>query len=112
MLNLLLFACIGGGDDTAPPATTCETIEADFAAERADIQACEVAEDCGQELIGTSCGCTRNLVARADADTTAFYALIDAANANECDIGLVSTCDCPEADGFDCVDQVCTWNYL
>ena len=112
MFLFLYLACVGGGDDSAPEATTCETLEADYAAEKARIQACEVAEDCGQQLVGTSCGCTRDLVARADADTTAFFALRDQAHAEDCEINDTSTCDCPEADGFACVDQVCTWNYL
>jgi hypothetical protein len=25
---------------------------------------------------------------------------------------LGGSCDCPEADGFACIDQRCTWNYL
>lgn len=113
MFLFALLACVGaGGDDTAPTFTTCEDLGTTFEAEKAEIQSCDVAADCGQELVGTSCGCTRNLVARADADTTEFYALIDQANANECDLGLGSTCDCPEADGFDCIDHVCTWNYV
>jgi hypothetical protein len=49
-------------------------------------------------------------VARADADTTAFYALMDEA-VGECELEIASTCDCPEAYGFACVDRVCEWGY-
>jgi hypothetical protein len=51
-------------------------------------------------------------VARNDADTTCFYALIDEAAELDCDLGLFSDCDCPGADGFECVDGTCTWNYI
>ncbi|MFZ5476002.1 MAG: hypothetical protein ACOZNI_04445 [Myxococcota bacterium] len=97
-------------DDTGEPARTCDDVEADFAAEAEAIRACDAPSDCGQELTGTSCGCTRNWVAREDADTTAFYALIAEAG-DTCDLGLASTCDCPEAYGFDCVEDQCTWAY-
>ena len=91
---------------------TCEDVSAEFTAEAEAIRSCEVAADCGIDLAGTSCGCTRNWVARADADTTTFYDLIDEAAEAECDLGLASTCDCPAADGFDCVEGVCTWDYI
>lgn len=114
---LLLSGCIipddTGPDDTADPRT-CDDVVAEFAAESATIRTCVEPSECGQVLTGTSCGCTRNLVARNDADTTAFYALMAEANEMEggtCDLGLTSTCDCPEAYGFDCVDAVCTWDY-
>jgi pyridoxal 5'-phosphate synthase pdxS subunit len=34
------------------------------------------------------------------------------AEANECSLGGISTCDCPAADGFACEAGACTWNYL
>jgi hypothetical protein len=76
-----------------------------------EIQACASDDDCGEPLEGTSCGCTRNLVANKSADTTRFEELQEAMSQNMCD-GLVSTCDCPEADGFACVQDRCTWNYV
>lgn len=94
------------------PDRECVDIEADYAAELEAVQTCTEAAECGQVLTGTSCGCTRNLVARDDADTTAFYALMDEAVAEECAIGGTSVCDCPAAVGFDCVDHRCVWNYV
>lgn len=116
ILVLLLGACIGGDDDSSKDSDsggprTCEAILADFQAETAAIRSCTGASECGTELTGTSCGCTRNWVARTDADTTTFYALRDEGLAQGCDLGLTSTCDCPETDGYDCIDRVCTWNY-
>lgn len=115
LATLMLAGCPLGDDkdDTNPdsPARTCADVQSDFAAEAESIRSCTDAVECGQELTGTSCGCTRNWVARTDADTTAFYALIDEAQSMECDLGLGSTCDCPDTGGFDCVDNTCTWLY-
>lgn len=82
---------------------------ADFEREEAAVRACTVAADCGQILVGTSCGCTRERVARLGADTTRDYALIDEASTLGCDLGLVSPCDCPPVSGFGCVAGTCTW---
>lgn len=108
----LLVGCIlvVHEDDTVGPRT-CTQVQADFAAESRAIRACEEDAQCGQVLTGTSCGCTRDQVARIGVDTRAFYALIDEAAALGCDLGLTSTCDCPEVSGFDCDDGVCTWDY-
>ena len=62
-------------------------------------------------LTGTSCGCTRNLVARLDADETRFRDLLATQADMQCG-GMASTCDCPEADGYACENGRCTWNYL
>lgn len=88
----------------------CPTVIDDFWDEADAIRSCNTAADCGQVLTGTSCGCTRNWVARNNADTTAFYDLL--AEAGQCGLGLVSTCDCPAANGYDCVQHTCTWNYV
>ncbi len=88
----------------------CPQIVSDFWAETEAIRSCAVASDCGQVLTGTSCGCTRSWVARTGADTTDFYDLL--ADAGSCGVGLISTCDCPAAIGFDCINNTCTWNYL
>jgi hypothetical protein len=95
------------------PVDVCEAIVDDFLAETSEIRSCSAASECGQVLAGTSCGCTRNWVARADADLGEWEALRDAAFDNGCSIpGGISTCDCPAADGFACDDGTCTWNYL
>lgn len=106
---LLLVACVLDPTDSED-VRTCDDVLADYAAEAANIQSCTDWSECGQVLTGTSCGCTRNWVARTDADTTTFYTLQAEAADAECELGG-STCDCPEAYGFDCVDAVCTWDY-
>ena len=73
---------------------------------------CETDDQCGQVLAGTSCGCTRNLVARNDADLADLEEIRAKAEANECSLGGISTCDCPAADGFACESGSCTWNYV
>ena len=91
---------------------SCVEIEAEFVAETERIRQCSDAEDCGQVLTGTSCGCTQDWVARNDADTTDFYALLAEGSAESCGLGTDSDCSCPETDGYACVDEVCTWNYV
>lgn len=95
------------GDDDR----TCDDVAAELQSEADAIRACTDAAECGQVLTGTSCGCTRDWVARLDADTTAFDALMDENARRECGAIPDSTCDCPSADGFDCVAGQCTWNY-
>lgn len=107
------IACEDG--EPAPGRTdglaSCEELEAQRDAELASIQACSSAGECGADLQGTSCGCTRNLVARVDADLTRFNQIQESLAAAECG-GFISTCDCPPADGFACVEGHCTWNYV
>ncbi|MEM1126715.1 MAG: hypothetical protein AAGI71_08690 [Bacteroidota bacterium] len=93
---------------------TCAQIDQALQAEAGFVQACGEDADCGLVLPQTSCGCTRNLVARLGVDTTRFYTLLERGQALECnlEIGGPSTCDCPPADGFVCVDGQCQWNYL
>ncbi len=91
----------------------CDAMVSAFQAETTEIRACEADADCGQVLSGTSCGCTRNWVARTDADIDLWDSLRDDAQDAGCSIpGMISTCDCPAADGFACNDGVCGWNYL
>lgn len=111
MLLSLLASCIIVCDDCHEPEETCEVIEDDFEDELRAIQSCSEDAECGQPLAGTSCGCTRNLVAREDADTSALYDLMDRAYEQECELGLESTCDCPDAYGFECADGTCAWAY-
>ncbi len=99
--------------DEACGEASCEELVGAYEAETAAIRACEVAEDCGQVLTGTSCGCTRNWVARNDADLGTWNDLRDQALAAECELsGTISTCDCPAAAGFACDAGICTWDYL
>jgi hypothetical protein len=98
--------------DGEPDLRECEDIRDEIDAELADLQACTADRECGQVLTGTSCGCTRDLVAREGADASRFYELIDLASDRECDAGTDSTCDCPEAYGFECTaENVCAWDY-
>lgn len=73
------------------------------------VSRCTTADDCFA-LVGTSCGCTRDLVANKTADLTEFWGVVNSMSDAEC--GLGSDCDCPEADGFICQDEHCAWNYL
>lgn len=95
----------------AEPVDTCGPIVNDYETELAEIMACETDDECGQVLVGTSCGCTRNLVARNDADLADLEEIRTKAEVNECSLGGISTCDCPAADGFACEQGSCTWNY-
>jgi hypothetical protein len=90
-------------------AAPCDAIEAEREEELASIQQCSTAADCGQPIKGSSCGCTRDLVARKDADLERYLELQQSA-LETCGFGG-STCDCPEADGFACVNERCAWNY-
>ncbi len=107
--------CAEGGDgdgDGDGDFESCTDVLAAFEAEATAIRSCEMDEECGQVLTGTSCGCTRNWVARTDADTTVFYELMGIQIGGETCVQIGSTCDCPEADGYACVEGQCTWNYL
>jgi hypothetical protein len=104
----------GDGDpnNCAQQLDKCDDLLAAFEAETIEIRSCNSDADCGQALLGTSCGCTRDWVARTDADTTCFYDLIEQGQALQCELPLGSTCDCPGADGFVCDAGICNWNYL
>lgn len=107
--------CFGACVDpsTCEPPNSCDEIVDAFMEETAEVRSCNVAADCGQVLAGTSCGCTNNWVARADADVEAWYEMREDVWDADCNIpGGISTCDCPATDGFACEDNVCTWNYL
>ncbi len=92
--------------------STCEDLLQAFNEELSHIAYCTDAAQCGLVLKRTSCGCTRDRVARSDADSAKFYDIIAMAKAKGCDNPpLNSICDCPPADGFACVDQRCSWNY-
>jgi hypothetical protein len=89
---------------------SCKQLTAALEIELANVQACMTAADCGQPIAGSSCGCTRDLVARNDADVTRYVALQKNVS-KTCGIGG-GTCDCPTADGFACENQRCAWNYV
>ena len=97
--------------DTGVTLETCDGVIAAFQAETADIRSCDDAAQCGQVLTGTSCGCTQNWIARLDADVTDFYSLIDLGYGMECELGLDSTCDCPNVYGYACDEGTCAWEY-
>lgn len=93
----------------------------DYYAELKNVRSCQNDSECGQVLAGTSCGCTRDLVARKNADLAKLQELrktslallgISSTVPDACsDLHAASICDCPEANGFLCVDSVCKWNY-
>jgi hypothetical protein len=85
-------------------------MQAQMRNELATIQACKTAAECGQVIKGSSCGCTRDLVARNDANIAPYLALQSKAGELGCSGG--STCDCPNADGFACINNTCSWNYV
>jgi len=101
----------GTGGESGADIEDCDDLVAAFEAETASIRSCEQDEECGEVLTGTSCGCTRDWVARLDADTTRFYELIELAVEMGCELEVGSSCDCPETDGFVCDDGICNWNY-
>jgi hypothetical protein len=94
----------------------------DYHVELKNVRSCQKDSECGQILAGTSCGCTRNLVARKNADLAKYLELRKTALAllsitstfpDACsDFSSATPCDCPEADGFLCVDNICKWNYI
>lgn len=91
-----------------PEPVTCADWSAEYQALTLELRACTSAAQC-VSVPGTSCGCTRNLVANGDNDLAELHDFIDRMNAAGC--GLVSTCDCPPADGFVCENGLCAWNY-
>ena len=107
--------CTAAGfcDWSAEPAPTCDEITADFTSYLATIQTCDTASECGTVLTGTSCGCTRNLVARADltAQQVADFEALKA-QYSACGGSFLSTCDCPAASGFKCSENRCSFNLV
>lgn len=101
----------GGAASSGGSTVDCSELNENLSGELRAARACSSDAECGQPIAGTSCGCTRNLVARSDADLTRVQALLEELQRNECDAGLISTCDCPAADGFRCTSGACTWNY-
>ena len=112
VLALLATACDDKADDTGTSgARDCAVVQSELSAAFTTVQSCATADECGQPILGTSCGCTQDKVARTDADLSEVEALMAEGGAIECDLGLASDCSCPEVDGYDCIDATCTWNY-
>ncbi len=105
-------ASTGDASTTTGELVDCVQWQQAFDAEVLEIRGCTEDIECGQELVGTSCGCTRNWVALKDADVTEFWALVDKGEQLGCDLPFFSTCDCPATDGFACEGGICTWNYI
>ena len=108
-----------GMTDSGPAQLDCDEEDAipgvdpvscdDLLTELESLQACSRPEQCGRVLEGTSCGCTRDLVGRLDLQPDLFEKMLSRAE-ESC---LPETpCDCPEADGFDCVEGRCSWKYV
>ena len=100
-----------GAQDAGLP-NDCVTLMNDLGGLLRDLRSCQADSECGQPMHGTSCGCTRDMVARLDADLTWFNALRRRGNLLGCNMPFASTCDCPEADGFVCNEGFCNWNYV
>lgn len=92
--------------------TTCLGIEQAINSEYARIASCSADADCGQVLNQTSCGCTREWVARTGADSSCFYALKKALYEMYCNSEIfASSCGCHPASGFTCHNEQCSWEY-
>lgn len=105
-IGLATSGCSPDDDQTAG----CSKLANEIEVERQLLQHCDSDGDCGASEGKGSCGCTRGLAIRADADPTKYRALID--RAASCELPLGSTCDCPAADGFRCESGRCAWNYI
>lgn len=90
----------------------CEIVAAEWEEELARVQACEVDEDCGYPIPGTSCGCTRNLVAANEASIDQLLYIKQVGDDVGCALVPQTACDCPDADGFVCDDGRCAWSYI
>lgn len=92
---------------------SCDALDLKVSKELGAIQTCQTDSDCGEVLKGSSCGCTRNAVARIDADLTNYLKAKSASVDNACGGSFgISICDCPQTEGFACVQNMCSWNYL
>ncbi|HET7541356.1 MAG TPA: hypothetical protein VFK05_15875 [Polyangiaceae bacterium] len=109
--------CSGNGQiactnrDCPKPGPACDALVNEMQGSLASVQSCQSAAECGQRIPASSCGCTRDLIARKDADLTQYLAQRADVIERGCAFEGGSDCDCPSADGFACVNQRCTWNY-
>ena len=109
MLATSAACTVGGSNAPHEGDVNCSSVLAELEAEREAIQRCDSNEDCGASEGAGTCGCTRALPIRIDADPRRYRGLI--ARANACDFPSGSTCDCPNADGFRCLEGICAWNF-
>lgn len=100
----------GSGGASGAPALDCPTLATELTRAENDIQACTDDDECGASLSKGTCGCTRALPVRIDADVTEYSALSD--RYARCRTVGGGVCDCPTADGFRCVENRCAWNYV
>ena len=94
------------------PGPSCDSLQKELKSTLSDVQRCTSAADCGQPIPGSSCGCTRDLVARKDANLSSYLAQRAKVSELGCATDGGSTCDCPSAEGFTCTNNVCGWNYV
>jgi len=112
-----ICVCSSSGDvgctarDCPDPGPSCMSLVSELRATLASIQKCTAAADCGQPIPGSSCGCTRDLVARKDANLAPYLEQKAKVAELGCETDGISTCDCPSTNGFACISNVCTWNY-
>lgn len=110
--------CTSGGivacttRDCEDPGSSCDSLVNELKATLSSVQKCMSAADCGQRIPDSSCGGTRDLIARKDADLSSYLAQRAKVSALGCASEAGSTCDAPNADGFACIDNVCGWNYV
>jgi hypothetical protein len=100
-----LHVCVDAG-------ASCDSLVNELSATLSSVQKCTSAADCGQPIPGSSCGGTRDLVARKDADLSSYLAQRAKVTELGCASEGGSTCDLPTADGFACISNVCAWNYV
>lgn len=105
-------ACGGSSSEEASTDPVRQRTCTDVQNELFALRACSSDAECGTEVQGSSCGCTRNLVVRRDADLARIKALLEETIGGKACFGGATTCDCPAADGFACRQGLCTWNYL
>jgi len=91
----------------------CTDIDAAYYKELDDLQQCTSDVECGTSIAGSNCGCTREIAIGLDRRTEDYFTIRALASTYSCSVdSLGSGCDCPEADGFRCVDNRCEWNYI
>jgi hypothetical protein len=97
-----------GGSGTCT-LMTCTDWTDEYKSWVSSMQGCTTADEC-VSVSGTSCGCTRDVVVNKNRDLEGFEAFVQEMNDAGC--GVMTTCDCPAAQGFACVNGLCGWNYL
>ena len=89
----------------------CDTIADAIAEKILSARACTNDSDCGQALRGFGCGCSNDLVARKNADTTGIYALLALAEEYSCAPSQpITTCECIPATDSVCTRGYCEWD--